>query len=129
MSPPPTPQPLPEPARAPNPAERRRWPRARAERPATVAIDGGAHEARVRDISAAGVCFFLDRPLPEMSRVRVQLELPVAGGTRVVSGLGAVVRCERIGMAIEHFEIAVYLQEVAEPDRLTIAEYVRRREN
>ena len=104
--------------------ERRQWTRARAEWPVTIVLDDGPHEARVRDISRAGVCFFLDRPVEEMTALRIDFELPVEGGARRITGAGAVVRCEKISAAIDHYEVAVYMQEMAEPDRSTIEEYV-----
>jgi hypothetical protein len=105
-------------------AERRRWRRAPAEWPIQIQLDDGPHQARVRDVSRAGVCFFLDRPLREMTRLKIDLEIPVREGVRRVTGTGAVVRCERISARLAHFEIAVYLQEMAEPDRATIDAYV-----
>lgn len=105
-------------------AERRRWRRARAEWPITVRLADGVHEARIRDVSQAGVCFFLDRPLREMTTLSIEFELPVAGGRRTVRGAGAVVRCEKISAAIDHYEIAVFVQDMADPDRATIAQYV-----
>lgn len=111
----------------PRPSERRRWSRARADWPITVAMDDGQHEARIRDVSRAGVCFFLDRPINEMTLLQVAFELPVADGVRRISAKGAVVRCERISAALDHYEIAVFLHEIAEPDQRTIGEYVTRR--
>jgi hypothetical protein len=108
-------------------AERRRWSRAQAEWPIHVQLDEGTFEARVRDISQAGVCFFLDRPVSEMTRLRIDLEVPVAGGVRRVTGSGAVVRCEKISARLDHYEIAVFLQEIADPDRETIRDYVSER--
>lgn len=105
-------------------AERRRWRRASAEWPIQIQLDDGPHQARVRDISRAGVCFFLDRPLREMTQLKIELEIPVAGGLRRVSGKGAVVRCEKISARLDHYEIALYMQEMAEPDRETIEAYV-----
>jgi len=106
------------------PDERRRWQRARAEWPISVQLADGTHQARIRDVSQAGVCFFLDRPLAEMTMLSIEFELPVDGGRRRVRGSGAVVRCEKISAAIDHYEIAVYLQDMADPDRATIASYV-----
>ena len=48
-------------------AERRRWTRVDADLPITITHDGGQSEARVRDVSRAGVCFFLERPLAMMT--------------------------------------------------------------
>ena len=104
--------------------ERRKWHRAQVEWPITIAMEDGTHQARIRDISRGGVCFFLDRPLKEMTVLRMEFDLPVKSGRRTVSGTGAVVRCEKISAAIDHYEIAVFMQEMAEPDRETIAEYV-----
>ena len=115
------------PAKAPNSPsgrERRQWERARAEWPITVALEDGVHEARIRDVSRGGVCFFLDRPVREMTTLRIEFDLPVASGTRRISGMGVVVRSEKISQAIDHYEIAVFLQDMAQPDRETIENYV-----
>ena len=105
-------------------SERRRWARADAELPVTVNLSGGRSEARLRDISRAGVCFFLDRPIPLMTVLELSVSLPVKGGLRRVGGHGAVVRCERIAKAVEHYEVAVFLHEMAEADRRTIEDFV-----
>jgi hypothetical protein len=106
--------------------ERRQWQRAQAEWPITVVLDDGPHEARIRDVSRGGVCFFLDRPVPEMTALRIEFDLPVTSGVRRISGLGAVVRCEKISQALDHYEIAVFLQDMADPDRETVEAYVDR---
>ena len=74
-------------------SERRQWQRARAEWPITVVLDDGVHQAKIRDVSRGGVCFFLDRPVPEMTLLRMEFDLPVEKGVRRISGQGAVVRC------------------------------------
>ena len=103
----PQPSPDSDPSQAP---DRRQWQRAQAEWPITVVLDDGPHEARIRDVSRGGVCFFLDRPVPEMTALRIEFDLPVAEGVRRISGLGAVVRCEKISQALDHYEIAVFLR-------------------
>jgi hypothetical protein len=105
-------------------SERRRWARAGVDLPLTVSLSGGRSEARLRDISRAGVCFFLDRPIPLMTVLELSVSLPVKGGLRRVGGHGAVVRCERIAKAVDHYEVAVFLHEMAEADRRTIEEFV-----
>lgn len=115
------------PAKAPNSPsgrERRQWERARAEWPITITLEDGSHEARIRDVSRGGVCFFLDRPVREMTTLRIEFDLPVGSGTRRISGVGVVVRSEKISQAIDHYEIAVFLQDMAQPDRETIEAYV-----
>lgn len=111
----------------PGGSERRRWSRASADWPVSLGLADGRFEARVRDVSQAGVCFFLDRPVAMMSVLGVDLELPVPGGKRLVKGRGVVVRCERISERIDHYEIAVYLDELAQPDREVLAAYVAER--
>ena len=119
--PPKNPAPRPAPSSGP---ERRRWERADADLPITISLAAGQCEARVRDVSRSGVCFFLDRPIPLMTVLEMSLALRVPGGVRRVQGHGAVVRCEKISRAIEHYEIAVFLHEMAELDRAAIEEFV-----
>jgi len=106
--------------------ERRRHARARADWPITIILDDGVHQAKIRDVSRGGVSFFLDRPIQEMTALRVQFDVPVAGGVRKIQGHGAVVRCERIARNLEHYEIAVFVQDMALPDRDTLDGYVQR---
>jgi hypothetical protein len=118
------PEPLQTPSVGSGRPDQRRHPRARAEWPITIVLDDGAHRAMIRDVSRGGVCFFLDRPIEEMTVLRIEFDLPRDAGIRKVSGVGAVVRCERISKVIEHYEIAVFMTDMAEPDRAVIAEYV-----
>jgi hypothetical protein len=76
-------------------AERRRWPRAQSELPIVLSIDGRDHPAKLRDLSRAGVCFYLERSLPLMTVLGVALDLTVGGKTHKLRAKGAVVRCER----------------------------------
>ena len=78
----------------------------------------------MRDVSRAGVCFFLDRPIPLMTVLELSMSLRVKDGVRKVGGFGAVVRCDKIAKAVDHYEIAVFLHEMAEADRNAIEEYV-----
>lgn len=108
----------------PSAADRRRWARAQSDLPITVSLAGEKNPARVRDVSRAGVCFFLDRPIPMMTVLEVSLEMKTSAGPRHIRGHGAVVRCERIAKAVDHYEIAVFLHEMADGDRRLIEEYV-----
>jgi hypothetical protein len=123
--------------------ERRRSPRAKADWTAEIALaDGGLARARVRDVSSAGVCFFVDRALPLMSVLGIALALPeparvpqgpetsrskpapATSGGGLVRARGAVVRCERISPLLEHYEVAVFLHDISEGDRARLARYV-----
>jgi hypothetical protein len=101
-------------------AERRQHARATADWPVLLDLPKGKTPARLRDISAAGVSFFLDQPIPEMTVLALELQF----AKKKIQARGAVVRCERISKHIEHYEIALFLHEIAESDRETIARYV-----
>jgi hypothetical protein len=119
------PEPVP-PARD-NGRDRRRWARALAEMPITLVAADGSHEARIRDVSRAGVCFFLDRPVPLMTVLGVTFDLATPVGKTRVQAHGAVVRCERIAKAVDHWEIAVFLHDMGENDRHALEEFVAQR--
>lgn len=104
--------------------ERRRSPRATADWPLTLLLPEGPVPARMRDVSAAGVSFFLDRAVPEMTVLGVELVF----GAKKIRARGAVVRCERLSPHIEHYEVALFLHEISETDRKRINEYVAKRE-
>ena len=108
----------------PTGAERRQYPRADADWPIRLLLPEGHFEARVRDVSRAGICFFLDRPIPEMTSLRIDLELPVQEGMRFVRGDAVVVRCDKISDRLEHYEIAAFLNDMAAPDRDALEAFV-----
>ncbi|MHC4262745.1 MAG: PilZ domain-containing protein [Planctomycetota bacterium] len=109
-------------------ADRRKNPRARAEWSARIAVDDGFTEVQLRDVSSAGLCFFSERPIPEMTMLGVHLDVPRLDGARhAVDARGAVVRCEPISPHLEHYEVAVFLNDIESSDRQAIADYVRRR--
>ncbi len=102
---------------APTGAERRRHPRAEADWTVEIALTGGTHRARLRDVSRIGLCFHMETAIPLMTVLGVGLDLPVDGGVRRITGSGAVVRCQRISPALEHYEVAVFLHDMSEGDR------------
>jgi hypothetical protein len=110
---------------APTGAERRRHPRAEADWTVEIALDDGNHRARLRDVSRIGLCFHMERALPMMTVLRIGLDLPVDGGVRRVTGSGAVVRCQRISPTLEHYEVAIFLHDMAEGDRDALDSHVR----
>ncbi len=109
-----------------SPRERRAHPRAAGEWPITILLDDGSHAARLRDISRSGICFYLDRRIPVMTILSVQIDLPVRGpsGGGRVEGRGVVVRCQPIAKALDHYEIAVFLNDLADFQRERLAGFV-----
>jgi len=106
--------------------ERRAHPRAACEGSLTLQLDDGAYRARLRDVSRAGICFYLDRPVAEMTVLAVRIELPARGGAEAqrIDGRGVVVRCLPISKGVEHFEIAVFLNDLADSQRERLDRFV-----
>jgi hypothetical protein len=105
-------------------AERRAHPRAPADWTVELALAGGTRRARLRDVSRAGLSFHTEAPIPMMTVLALALDLPTPEGRRRISGSGAVVRCQRISQALEHYEVAVFLHDMAESDRLALEAHV-----
>jgi hypothetical protein len=114
------------PPREPSGRERRAHPRASCTGSITIQLDDGAHRARLRDVSRAGICFFLDRPLAEMTLLSVRIDLPAqpAGVPVRIDGRGVVVRCLPLARGVEHYEIALFLNELGDAQRECLDEYV-----
>ena len=106
--------------------ERRAHPRASCDGSITLQLDDGAHRARLRDVSRAGISFFLDRPLPEMTILAVRIELAARGAEEAarIEGRGVVVRCLPISRAVDHYEIALFLNDVTESQRERLDAFV-----
>lgn len=117
--------------REPRGAERRRHPRVPFDWPVTIALPDGEHAARLRDVSRAGVCFFLDRRIPEMTVLRLAVDLPERGTGAArspeytVRGSGVVVRCRPLSPHVDHFEVAVFLNDISELDRAKLEAFVQ----
>ena len=106
--------------------ERRKYLRAGAEGPLEIALESGTHQARLRDVSRAGLCFFMEEPIPMMTVLSIGLELPTEDGVRRISGSGAVVRCEPLSSGLHHYEIAVFLHDLKESDREALDQHAIR---
>ena len=106
--------------------ERRAHPRATCDWPLTIQLQDGAHPARLRDISRAGLCFFIDRPIPEMTVLSLDIVFPGSGGPGPgrIEARGVVVRCQRIARLFDHYEVAVFLNELGEAQRESLDAFV-----
>ena len=101
--------------------ERRVKPRVAASFDLRLGLPGLVAPARVRDISASGVCCFTDRAIPAMTQVQLVLLVPDAdarAAREVVCG-GAVVRSHRLPGAPHprSFETAIFFTEMRDDDR------------
>ena len=106
--------------------ERRAHPRATCEGSLTLQLDDGAYRARLRDVSRSGICFYLDRPVAEMTVLAVRIELPARRGAEAerIDANGVVVRCLPISKGVEHYEIAVFLNALADSQRERLDRFV-----
>ena len=102
--------------------ERRRAMRVKALLPIRLQARDADHEARLRDISTAGLCCFFPEPIPEMTLVGVDLELN--GKPHEIEG--AVVRCLDAGE--EGYEIAIFFTNLPGPIRVQLGQLVAERQ-
>jgi hypothetical protein len=77
-------------------------------------------------VSRAGICFFLDRPLSEMTVLSVRIDLPARGRSEParIEGRGAVVRCQPIAPGVDHYEVALFLNDLGESERRHLDAFV-----
>jgi hypothetical protein len=120
----------------PKGAERRRHPRVAVDWPVTISLADGQYQARLRDVSRAGVCFFLDRRIPEMTILRMQLALPTGSPGEEdpsspdnvqIEGEGVVVRCQALSPHLDHYEVAVFLNDLPAEQRKRLDTYLESR--
>jgi hypothetical protein len=113
-------------ARSESTRERRKHPRASGDWPITIVLEDGTHTARLRDVSRAGISFYLDRRISEMTVLALQVDLPGRNGDPPVriDGRGVVVRCQPISPRVDHYEVAVFLNQLPESSREELDAYV-----
>ena len=71
------------------------------------------------------MCFFLDRRIEEMTILKVEFELPGATGVRrPFAGRGVVVRCQALSPHLDHYEIAVFFDEVGAASRSALEAFL-----
>ena len=132
----PTSSPDSSPAPSPSPgSERRRHPRAQADWPLELKLGAVPIQARLRDVSRSGLCFFLERAVPEMTLLGLEVAVPAEYATQGGKGKGSaphrirtrgvVVRCEKISETLEHYEVAVFFHQIDEGDAAALDELVR----
>ena len=93
--------------------ERRQHPRVAAEDLPILLQGDDRRPLRIRDVSRAGVAFYSEDPIDLMQRVKFAIEVPRADQEPLlVGGEGVVVRCEKLAGALDHYEIAVFFQDL-----------------
>ena len=100
----------------------RRFKRFRADFLVKYHVDrkGEAHVTNARDISAGGVRFWSDQPIPESSVVNVSIFVPPLG--RAVDALAQVRRVTRVRKGLT-FSVAVSFIDLKQEDREALSQF------
>jgi hypothetical protein len=114
-----------------NTKDRRRSERVTVWSPVQLSAPEGAAPAALKNLSVAGLCCTTSRQFPELSLVKIALDVAGAGDDeRVRLELdGAVVRCTplRHGTGKRRYEVALYFTDLSPKARQSLAEFVQRR--
>ena len=101
--------------------------------PLVLTVPEGSEPAALRNLSVAGISCTTGRRYPEMTQIRVTLDLPSAKAGEEpplrLEVTGVVVRCRplRHGTGRRRFEIALYFTDLGDNARLQLERIVRSR--
>ncbi len=102
---------------------RRRAMRVHGDLPLQIEARDARADARLRDISTAGLCCVFPEPIPEMTLIRIGIE--VDGSRHDMEG--AVVRCAKDRVS-DGYEVAVFFTNLPERTKDSLHNYVEGRE-
>jgi hypothetical protein len=107
--------------------ERRSAARVPARLAMEITVGGGRARAESLNVSANGVYFASSSFIPVLTKLRITLELPEDGETRVTCD-GVVVRIEpeKETPGQSDYEVACYFTDIAEADRGRLESYILR---
>jgi len=101
-------------------SERRKHPRSRGGfKPGRT----GGLINHVENISCSGVLCRMHRPVPEMTKLAIVLDLP-GSGVRTIETEGVVIRCEAAYPKHDEFKVAIIFSKLSDDDHRAIREYV-----
>lgn len=103
--------------------ERRKHPRSRRGLKSKAAKADSGLINHVENISGSGVLCSMPKPVAEMTKMRIVLELP-APVEREVEAEGIVVRCDAADRKGTEFSVAILYTNVSDADRDAIEAYV-----
>lgn len=106
--------------------ERRRAPRVTERISLTLAGADGVVQAQTQNLSAAGAYCTLDRFIPPMTKLELQLELPDGQQRTALRCTGVVVRVEPLVTTPQHgrYQTAILFTELSEQGRSAIERFV-----
>ena len=99
-------------------SERRKHPRSRG---GFKSGDGLINH--VENISCSGVLCRTQRPVIEMTKLSIVLDLP-GPGQRTIETEGIVIRCEALYPKHDEFKVAIIFSKLSDDDHRAIREYV-----
>jgi hypothetical protein len=103
--------------------ERRREPRVPVAIPIQLATHAPARPAQLKNVSRNGLCCMVADPVPEMTLLGIDLQLP---GSKSMQVRGVVVRCAKLrGQSPPTYELGVYFSELGAEARAAIAAFVQ----
>jgi len=110
-----------------NRVERRSAARVPARLAMEITVGGGFARAETLNVSANGVYFASTSFIPLLTKLRITLELPENGDTRVTCD-GVVVRIEpeTETPGQSDYQVACYFTEIGERDRARLESYILR---
>lgn len=76
------------------------------------------------NVSMGGVSCFSQRPVPEMTRMQIRIELPSEGERRWINAEGIVVRVESPTASQNRYRLALLFTEMSSGDRETLQHYL-----
>ncbi len=110
-------------------SERRRSPRAPERLPLRLSDQGVEWEAETRNLSAAGLYCTLERFIPPLSKLQIELQLPGGLRQRRIRCTAVVVRVEPTAADAQQmrYNTALFFSDILERDREAISRFVQRR--
>lgn len=109
--------------------ERRKTPRISEQVSLSLAHADGVIRADTQNLSTAGAYCVLDRFIPPLTKLELELNVPDGRHVRSIRCLGVVVRVEPVLTSPQRgrYQTAVLFTELSERDRSAIARFVTQR--
>lgn len=103
--------------------ERRRHPRVPMRLPVETGEAGGL-SLTTGDVSIGGVSCFSPKPVPEMTRMRLRIELPLPDEERWISAEAIVVRVDPPQGERKDYRLALFFTQLSDADKAVLRRYL-----
>jgi len=113
---------------APLPQEKRRYPRVEQRIPVKISSDHGDILTETKNLSCCGAFCRMNQRLEPMTKLRIHLLLPWRKNDKVTSKKitchGVVVRVVTVADSEDHFDTAIFFNDIAPKDIRSISEFI-----